>query len=140
MEHPGDILVDREGRIVITDFGFASYAQNSKENPDEFAASESLGGTLGFAAPEQISSAFGTVSFATAIYAIGGIAFYLLTGRGPHDTNSILDTVTDEDVHLSSSGRTQAESKLAAVAKQALRKAINCRPKSVDELITLLVD
>jgi eukaryotic-like serine/threonine-protein kinase len=95
-------------------------------------------GTLGFAAPEQISPAFGTIGFTTDIYAIGGIAFYLLTGRSSHDGNMVLDTVTDEDVCLPDSNRAQAVSKLAVVAKLALRKAVSERPSSVDALVRLL--
>ena len=99
-----------------------------------------LGGTLGFAAPEQVSPAFGRISPATDIYAIGGLAYYLLTGRGPHDgsDNTLLDTVTDENIVIPNLAKTAAESKLALVADLALRKAVNSRPQSVGELATLL--
>ena len=100
----------------------------------------SPGGTLGFAAPEQISPAFGSISFATDIYAIGGLAFYLLTGQSPHDASSLLDTVADEDSILPNAPVTQAEAKLVAVARFALKKAITSRPQSVTELVPLLLD
>ena len=137
---PNNILLDQTGRIVITDFGFATYSQTPLIDRVPLASMASLGGTLGFAAPEQISSAFGTTSFATDLYAIGGIAFYLLTGRSPHDGSSVLDTVTEDDVHLPNLHRTRAESKLLAVAKLALKKAVDHRPKSVAELVQLLSD
>jgi eukaryotic-like serine/threonine-protein kinase len=126
---PNNVLLSHDGRIVITDFGLAAYTL------------ESLGGTLGFAAPEQISTAFGHISFATDVYAIGGLAYYLLTGKAPHDRNSdsLLEMVSEEDVVLlKSRSITQAESKLVDVANLALKKAINCRPKSVMELAALL--
>ena len=81
---------------------------------------------------------FGSISFATDIYAIGGLAYYLLTSRSPHDGNPLLDTVTDADVRLPDSPRTPAESRLAKVAKLALRKSVNDRPQSVRELARLL--
>ena len=137
---PNNILVDTHGRIVITDFGFATNTHSQPIDHEELELIASPGGTLGFAAPEQISSAFGTISFATDIYAIGGIAFYLLTGHSPHDGNMVLDTVSDEDVQLANSNLTQAESKLAAIAKLALKKAVDCRPKSLAELVPLLFD
>lgn len=137
---PNNILLDAHGRIVITDFGFATNTHSQPIDREELELITSPGGTLGFAAPEQISSAFGTISFATDIYAIGGIAFYLLTGHSPHDGSMVLDTVSDEDVQLANSNLTQAESKLADIAKLALKKAVDCRPKSVAELVPLLFD
>ncbi len=102
---PNNILLDHNGRIVITDFGFATYAQKPLEDDAAFEWIASPGGTLGFAAPEQISPAFGTIGFTTDIYAIGGLAYYLLTGQSPHDASSLLDTIADEDLivpmHLS---------------------------------------
>ncbi len=141
---PNNILLDSHGRIVITDFGFATYIHSQPIDREQLELIASPGGTLGFAAPEQISSAFGTISFASDIYAIGGIAFYLLTGHSPHDGSMLLDTVSDEDLQLAQSNfmsnYTQAESKLAAIAKMALKKAVCSRPKSVGELTEVLFD
>lgn len=137
---PNNILLDLHGRIVVTDFGFATYSQKAITDDAAFESIASLGGTLGFAAPEQISPAFGSISFATDIYAIGGLAFYLLTGQSPHDTSSLLDTVADADLTIPNTPVTPAGAKLVAVAKLALKKAINRRPHSVAELVSLLFD
>jgi serine/threonine protein kinase len=137
---PNNILLDSEGRIVVTDFGFSTYPQKPITNDAECEMIPSPGGTLGFAAPEQISPAFGTIGFTTDIYAIGGLAFYLLTGQSPHDSSSLLDTVADEDLILPNAPVTPAEAKLVAVAKFAMKKAISSRPHSVSELVPLLVD
>lgn len=137
---PNNILLDHNGRIVVTDFGFASYSQKPTTDDAAFESIASSGGTLGFAAPEQISPAFGTIGFTTDIYAIGGLAFYLLTGKSPHDSSLLLDTVADEDLIVPNAPITPAEAKLIAVAKFATKKAINSRPHSVSELVPLLVD
>lgn len=137
---PNNILLDHNGRIVVTDFGFATYSQNPTTDDAALESIASPGGTLGFAAPEQISPAFGTIGFATDIYAIGGLAFYLLTGQCPHDSSSLLDTVADDDLIVPNAPTTPAEAKLIAVAKFALKKAISSRPHSVSELVPLLVD
>ena len=90
---------------MLTDFGFA------RSNLGEPIATERLGGTLGFAAPEQVSHAFGEISPATDIYAIGGIVHWYLTGAAPNAATSIQEsvastlddgqkTVTTENKHL----------------------------------------
>lgn len=135
---PNNILLDHNGRIVVTDFGFARYSQAARIERVPLESIASLGGTLGFAAPEQISSAFGTISFATDIYAIGGIAFCLLTGLSPHDGRLVLETITDDDVSVPNTSRTPADCKLADVARFAMKKAINQRPQSVDALVDIL--
>ncbi len=137
---PNNILLDHNERIVVTDFGFSTHSQKPTSVDAACDSIVSLGGTLGFAAPEQISPAFGSISFATDIYAIGGLAFYLLTGQSPHDSSSMLDTVTEDDVILPNAPVRSAEGKLVAVARIALKKAIAARPHSVAELVRLLVD
>lgn len=137
---PNNILLDHNGRIVVTDFGFATYSQKPTTDEGAIESIASSGGTVGFAAPEQISPAFGTIGFATDIYAIGGLAFYLLTGQSPHDSSSLLDTIADQDLIVPNAPVTPAEAKLVAVTKLAMRKAISSRPHSVSELVLLLVD
>ncbi len=131
---PNNILLDRNGESFVTDFGFATYSQKPTSDDAACESIASLGGTLGFAAPEQISPSFGTIGFTTDIYAIGGLAFYLLARQSPHDSSSLLDTVSDEDLVISHAPGTLAEAKLVAVAKLALKKAISSRPRSVTDL------
>lgn len=137
---PSNVLLSHEGRIVITDFGFATYMPRATSVRTDDASLVPAGGTLGFAAPEQISPAFGRISVATDVYAIGGLAYYLLTGQGPHSrgADSLVDTVAGEDVVVPNSHRTPSESKLEDVANMALKKASAQRPRSVTELIDLL--
>ena len=84
---PNNVLVAKDGRIVITDFGFSTHLHPPTKDSDQQLSMAPLGGTPGFAAPEQVSPAFGHMSPATDIYAIGGLAYYLLTGRGPVDND-----------------------------------------------------
>jgi len=139
---PNNILVAKDGRIVITDFGFSTHSHPPTKVSDPQLSLAPLGGTLGFAAPEQVSPAFGQISPATDIYAIGGLAHFLLTGLGPHDSkvSSLMDTVSDDDVAIAKSPSNAAESKFASVANLALKKAIISRPSSVRELAALLLD
>ncbi len=83
---PSNILVDAQDQITITDFGFSQATAES--------ASPFLGGTLGFAAPEQIDTAFGSISAKTDIYAIGGLVHWFLFGQPPNAGHRLEDALT----------------------------------------------
>ncbi len=72
---PGNILINTEGEAMLTDFGLVK-----DENLTLTAASERFGTPL-YMAPEQIDGQ--PVSAQTDIYALGVVAYQLLTGRVP---------------------------------------------------------
>ncbi|GAA4467467.1 protein kinase domain-containing protein [Novipirellula rosea] len=84
---PSNILVDTHDRITITDFGFSQV----------FAADTPpiLGGTLGFAAPEQIDPSFGRVSPKTDIYAIGGLVHWFLFKQPPNHGSQLGEIIAE---------------------------------------------
>ncbi len=88
---PSNVLVDAQDRITITDFGFSQASTKS--------ALPVLGGTLGFAAPEQIDPAFGSISFKTDIYAIGGLVHWILFGRPPNAGQGFEDSLSQTLSH-----------------------------------------
>jgi eukaryotic-like serine/threonine-protein kinase len=81
---PDNVLVDRDGRTRVTDFGLALL-----RNDDDDQSS----GTPGFMAPEQLSANFGAVSERSDVYALGAILHLLLTGRVPHEAANVLHTI-----------------------------------------------
>ncbi len=139
---PSNILIDRSDRVFITDFGFSRCVGGTTWG-DADTTAPVLGGTLGFAAPEQISEAFGCVGAATDVYAIGGLAYWYLANRSPHDKGnlaaSIADTISADEPDAESLPATSAAEKaIRDVAVSALRKAISDRPKSVAQLTSIL--
>ena len=74
---PANILVDEQGRVRLLDFGVARLMD---ETLSTGAVTQALG-TPEYAAPEQLRNETSTV--ATDIYAIGVLAFELLTGVSP---------------------------------------------------------
>ena len=73
---PANILVDRDGRPRLVDFGIAKIADGAI---DDRAVTQALL-TPDFAAPEQFRSDPSTV--ATDVYALGGVLYALLVGEG----------------------------------------------------------
>jgi serine/threonine-protein kinase len=76
---PGNILVDRDGRVVVSDFGLARLAQGMHS----ITTSGVLVGSPEYWAPEQASGS--AVTPASDMYALGCILFQLLTGRLPFE-------------------------------------------------------
>ena len=79
---PANVLIERNGRVVITDFGIARALQGS----DATMQTGGLLGTPAYMAPEQISG--DRVEAPADIYALGLILFEMLTGRLPFGGNS----------------------------------------------------
>lgn len=73
---PGNILQDKNGNVLVTDFGFAFLIAdgNTVEN--------SIGGTAGFIAPEILSRQ-SLPTPATDIYSLGVLLWTLITGKLP---------------------------------------------------------
>lgn len=77
---PGNILLDNAGNYQLGDFGLAKF----QTGPDPgLTSSGATPGTPAYMAPEQMSG--DEVTPATDIYALGLIAFQLLTKHDPHE-------------------------------------------------------
>ena len=76
---PRNVMVEADGHVYLTDFGLAKAAL-AASGP---TSAEHWVGTLDFVAPEQIRGR--PVDARTDVYALGGVLFFMLTGRVPFE-------------------------------------------------------
>jgi serine/threonine protein kinase len=79
---PENILITKEGKVKIADFGIASLIVRKKE----FRAS----GTLGYMSPEQITGRY--IDETTDIFAVGVLMYELLTGKNPFYADTLKES------------------------------------------------
>ncbi len=83
---PTNILVDRMGEPIIVDFGLA----RSGETGAIGSSAHTVGGTPGYAAPEQFDASQ-PLGPAVDVYALGAIMFEMLTDRLPFTASRLSD-------------------------------------------------
>ena len=142
---PNNILIATDGREIVTDFGLSTCLQPIAQSQSADSAVRSVGGTLGYAAPEQVSPAFGSIGAWTDINAIGALAYFCLTGRSPHAKSdvaeSLTSTISEEDEKLPSNlPITSASKMLCKLVKLALRKTVTDRPNDIPTMMAALHD
>ena len=76
---PGNIMIDSQGQVLITDFGLAGIAE-------ELQGAEVRNGTPAYMAPEQLTGQ--EVSPRSDIYSLGLVMYEMFTGRPPFEANT----------------------------------------------------
>ncbi|MGR6321235.1 protein kinase domain-containing protein [Micromonospora soli] len=117
---PGNLLVKRDGTVVLVDFGIARASTMAG-----ITAAHMVLGTASYMSPEQAAGQ--PVSAATDVYALGVVAYFCLAGRPPFEGDNPLQVamrhVQDEPPPLPQ-GTPPA---VAEVVRRALAKSAGDR-------------
>jgi HD-like signal output (HDOD) protein len=133
---PANIFVVDEQplRLKLMDFGIAKVTEKRRANATQ--RGEVLG-TPAYMAPEQALGQVDAITVATDIYALGIIAFEMLTGRLPFNADSDLLLLTMQIRDQPPSIREivpELPKALADLVERCLSKEPHERPRSVKEL------
>jgi len=80
---PGNILVNKEGRVKLLDFGVAKLLDEDLQTPDEDLTKTGMWHlTPEFASPEQINGE--NITTVSDIYSLGVLLYKLLSGQAPY--------------------------------------------------------
>ncbi len=82
---PGNILVDERGQPKVLDFGIARCTDTDVQATTLLTEAGGLVGTLAYMSPEQVAGDPHELDTRTDVYALGVIAFELLSGQRPYD-------------------------------------------------------
>jgi beta-lactam-binding protein with PASTA domain len=132
---PGNVLVDREGRATVTDFGIA------KAGVSEITQTGSVMGTAQYLSPEQAQGL--EVTAASDLYSIGVILYEALTGFVPFEADSAVAVALKQvsEVPRPPSELNPAVPKaLDAVVLKAMAKDPANRFQSADEFDAALTE
>lgn len=135
---PSNILLDREGRPHVTDFGLAKRVSTGGETIDPtLTRTGAILGTPSYMAPEQAAGNRGQLGPATDVYSLGALLYQTLTGRPPFQAATALDTVLlvlEQDPVPPRLLNPLADRELELIALRCLQKPTDLRYESAERL------
>jgi hypothetical protein len=142
---PANILFCERGgtpdTVKLLDFGLVKNLE--PEGAPALTHTNAITGTPLYMAPEAITDPSG-VDARTDLYGLGGVGYYLLTGRPPFEGKSVLE-ICGHHLHTAPTPprdlvRTPIPAELEALILQCLAKKPEERPRDAHELCEALAD
>lgn len=127
---PANILLEKGGRVVISDFGIAATLADLDRD------SGMVIGTPSYMAPEQAQGRTSEIGPATDIYALGVILYEMLTGRLPFEqpeTKVLISAIIDKEPPPPTSIDPLIPAPIERVCLKALSKKPENRQKNAQE-------
>lgn len=137
---PGNVLVDREGRPKVIDFGIARTTKVGEEPLTARTDVRQLIGTLNYMSPEQCEAG-GEIDIRTDVYSLGVLLYELVCGRLPHDLSGLplpaaLQAILHQPPRRPQLPRTRSPNDLEAIMLKAIAKEPGRRYDSASALAT----
>lgn len=130
---PTNILIDRDGRVKLADFGIAKSFEMSALTP----TGEMLG-TPDYMAPEQLTGERGGLDHRADVYALGVVLYQALTGRLPVASDTPLALrLTAEPIPVSKAG-VNLPPDVEAIVMQSISPRAADRPDDAVRLAEVL--
>jgi serine/threonine protein kinase len=132
----GNILLDADGRAVLTDFGLA----RPEHDTEHLTSDGIIVGTPSFMAPEMAAGQAEKVGPWTDLYSVGVVLYRMLTGRLPFEgpALTVLSKIANEDPVPPSKWRPDLDSSLEAVVLKALAREPDRRYQNATEFAAAL--
>ena len=138
---PANIYVCRYGRdldfVKVLDFGLVKHGGDEGEDDLNLTAPTVVSGTPGYISPEQVVADH-SIDGRTDIYALGCVAYWLLTGQmvfqGASTMSTVMMHVTDEPVPPSQRTEMEIPAALEQIIMQCLKKDPSQRPQTAEAL------
>jgi serine/threonine protein kinase len=128
---PGNILIDEEGTVHVSDFGIAK----ALEDPNLTSTGSAIG-TPAYMSPEQCDG--GLVTGAADQYGLGAVAYEMLTGRTPFGADTAMGLMYAQTHHTPmplTEIRVDIPTSLAVGVERMLRKDPTERWTTLDEMV-----
>ncbi|MGW0831523.1 serine/threonine-protein kinase [Streptomyces prunicolor] len=121
---PGNILLDRSGRVVLTDFGIATMDDPGDGSATHLTRSGELIGSLDYLAPERAQGA--DPGPASDVWALGATLYAAVEGASPFRRTSTYSTLTA--IVSEPLPEPRRAGRLGPVLRQLLEKRAELRP------------
>jgi serine/threonine-protein kinase len=131
---PGNVLVEPDGRVRVTDFGLAK-----RSGEETLTADGAVLGTPGYMPPEFAAGGASAAGPAADVYGLGAVLYACLTGRPPFSGPTPLDTlrrVAEDEPVPPRQWNAGIDRGLQAVCLKCLAKDPAHRYRSAAELAT----
>lgn len=129
---PDNIMLGPFGQVYVVDWGIARY-RPGPEQPvtlKTLSARDASTGTPAYMSPEQALRVEAHVSELTDVFLLGGMLYEVLTGRRPHEGNTVVEILTSaiRGAVIPPAQRTPYRTIAPALAAMAM-KALAARPQ-----------
>jgi serine/threonine protein kinase/tetratricopeptide (TPR) repeat protein len=128
---PGNIIIDRENRARIVDFGLATVS-----GQDKLTKTGSTLGTVGYMSPEQIEGKL--VDHRSDLFSVGVILYEILTSHRPFEGDTdvaIARSITDKSPEPIARYKSGTTGELQQIIDKALSKDASLRYQHADGML-----